>query len=119
MARFATEWTEEVLPALDIRPETLDAEVQVLRIGDVWLAANPSELFTSLGLAIRQGWREQDLFLLGYSNGSIGYLPDAKEFEQPGYAAIQSPKFTGQFPFTAESGSALVAGTLALRASAD
>jgi neutral ceramidase len=112
VARFAVEWTDDILPILDTRPETLDAAVQVIRIGDIWLAANPSELFTSLGLDLRRHWPGQDLFILGYCNGSIGYLPDALEFRHPGYATIQSPKFTGQFPFTPQSGSALVAGLL-------
>ena len=39
-------------------------------------------------------------------------MPDAPEIERGGYAAVQSPKFTGQFPFTPESGSALVDGML-------
>lgn len=38
--------------------------------------------------------------MLGFSNGSIGYLPDADDVRNRSYAAIQSPKFTGQFPFT-------------------
>jgi hypothetical protein len=113
IARFAVEWTADILPILDTRPETLEAEVQAIRIGDVCVAANPSELFTSLGLDLRRHWPGEDLFILAYSNGSIGYLPDALAFEHPGYATIQSPKFTGQFPFTPQSGTALVAGLLA------
>ena len=42
----------------------------------------------------------------------IGYLPDAQEIARRGYAAEQSPKFTGQFPFTPESGEAMVSGML-------
>lgn len=113
IARFAVEWTEDILPILDTRPETVDAEVQAIRIGDVCVAANPSELFTSLGLDLRGSAPREDLFILGYSNGSIGYLPDALEFEHRGYASMQSPKFTGQFPFTPQSGSTLVGGMLA------
>ena len=113
VARFAVEWTDLILPDLDTRPEFLEAEVQALRIGDVWLAANPSELFTTLGLEVRRRWEHEDLFMLSYSNGSIGYLPDAFEIERRGYAAIQSPKFTGQFPFTRESGRAMVEGMMA------
>ncbi len=56
---------------------------------------------------------EDDLFILGFSNGSIGYVPDPAEIARGGYAALQSPKFTGQFPFTNESGPALIAGLLA------
>jgi hypothetical protein len=81
-----------------------------MRIGDIYLIANPSELFTTLGLEVRRQWPGQVLFMLSYSNGSIGYLPDAYDIERRSYAAIQSPKFTAQFPFTEESGRAMVKG---------
>src|SRR6185295_6112587 len=51
-------------------------------------------------------WRR--LFL--GERGGIGYLPDAHDVERRSYAAIQSPKFTGQFPFTEKSGPAMVEG---------
>ena len=74
--------------------------------------ANPSKLFTTLNLEVQRRWTREDLFMLSYSNGSIGYLPDTHEIDRRGYAAIQSPKFTGQFPFTPESGPAMIAGML-------
>ncbi len=53
------------------------------------------------------------------NSASLWYLPDAWEIERGGYAALQSPKFTGQFPFTQDSGPALVNGLLsALREAA-
>src|SRR5438477_11044960 len=94
VARFAFKWTYRILPVLETRPEILEAEVQAIRIGDIYLTANPSELFTTLGLEVRRHWAKENLFMLSYSNGSIGYLPDAYEIERGGYAAIQSPKFT-------------------------
>lgn len=108
VARFAVEWTDLILPDLDTRPETLAAEVQAIRNGDVFFSANPAELFTSFGLEVRRCWAREDLFMLSYANGGIGYLPDAHHIERRSYAAIQSPKFTGQFPFTQESGPAMV-----------
>src|SRR5581483_3663136 len=113
IARFGVEWTADMLQTLDTRPEKPDAEIQVIRIGDVYFAANPSELFTSLGLDLRRCWKKEDLFMLGYSNGSVGYLPDAHEIQRGGYAAIQPPKSTGQFPFTPQPRPALVDGLLA------
>jgi hypothetical protein len=112
VARFGVEWTDAILPTLDLSPETLEAPIQALRIGEVWLAAHPAELFTSLGLDLRRRWLSEDLFALGYSNGSIGYLPDHDEIARGGYAALQSPRFTGQFPFTPESAPALVQGLI-------
>ncbi len=113
IARFAVEWTDAILPRLSTMPETLRVPIMAIRIGDVYFAAHPAELFTAFGLDLRRRWPHPDLFILGYSNDSIGYLPDAPEIERGGYAALQSPKFTGQFPFTPESGAALVDGLLA------
>ncbi len=112
ISRFAVEWTDEILPVLDSRSEILETEVQSIRIGDIYFAAHPSELFTTLGLDLRRRWPHDDLFMLGFSNSSIGYLPDAHDIERKSYAALQSPKFTGQFPFTKESGAAMVEGML-------
>ncbi|MDE3068538.1 MAG: hypothetical protein KGJ60_13470, partial [Verrucomicrobiota bacterium] len=81
-------------------------------IGNVSFAAHSAELFSTLGLEIRAKAPAKDLFLLGYSNGSLGYLPDAYDVARKSYAADQSPKFTGQFPFTSESGKKLVAEIL-------
>jgi hypothetical protein len=108
VSRFAVEWTDLILPELETRPERLETEVQAMRIGDVYLAANSAELFTSLGLSVRENSPTKDLMMLSYSNGSIGYLPDAYDIERKSYAAIQSAKFTGQFPFTEASGSGMV-----------
>jgi neutral ceramidase len=113
IARFAVEWTDEMLPRLATTPETLRVPVMAARIGDVYFAAHPAEMFTEFGLELRRRWPHPDLFVLGYSNGSVGYLPDAPEIARGGYAALQSPKFTGQFPFTPQSGPALVDGLLA------
>jgi len=110
ISRFGVEWTDAILPALGSRPEFIETEIQAMRIGDVWLAAHSAELFTSLGLEVRRRWPHPDLFMLGYSNGAIGYLPDAYDVERKSYAANQSPKFTGQFPFTAKSGNVMVEG---------
>ncbi|MEO5802640.1 MAG: hypothetical protein ABIR24_03855 [Verrucomicrobiota bacterium] len=108
LSRFAVEWTDEILPVINSRPEILETEIQALRIGDIYFSANPSELFTTLGLDLRQCWPHEDLFMLSYANGSIGYLPDAHDIERKTYAAVQSPKFTGQFPFTDKSGITMI-----------
>jgi hypothetical protein len=110
VARFAVEWTDHMLPDLDTRPERLETEVQAIRVGDVYFAAHAAELFSTLGLALRHRWPHNDLFVLGYSNGRIGYMPDEYDIARRGYGAYTSPRFTCQFPFTADSGPALVEG---------
>ena len=110
VARFAVEWTDQILLDLDTRPESLETEVQALRVGDLYFAAHAAELFSTLGLNLRRRWGHDDLFVLGYSNGVIGYLPDAHDITRRGYGAYTSPKCTGQFPFTVDSGLALIEG---------
>jgi hypothetical protein len=110
VSRFAVEWTDQILPDLDTRPEKIDTEVQALRIGDAYFAVHGSELFSTLGLRLRRAWPHDDLFILGYSNDGIGYMPDEYDIARRSYAAIGCPKFTGQFPFTGDSGLALVEG---------
>ena len=112
IARFAVEWTDDVLRDLDTRPETLTTEVQAVRVGDVSFVTNPSELFTTLALEVRRGWPQDDLMIVGYANDSIGYLPDRYDLDRRSYAADQSPKCKNQFPCTPDSGPALVAGML-------
>ena len=112
VSRFVMEWSDRTLDDVETRPETMTTEVQALRVGDVWLAANGSELFTTLALDLRQRWPHDDLMIAGYANDSIGYVPDAHDVERKSYAAWQSPRFKDQFPFTAASGPALVLGML-------
>jgi len=112
VARFAVEWATKALRDLDDRPETLTTEAQAIGVGDAWLTANGSELFTTLALDLRRRWPHDDLMIAGYANDSIGYVPDAHDVERRTYAAWQSPRFKDQFPFTAASGPALVRGML-------
>ncbi len=113
VSRFAVRWGESVLPQLDTMPEKRAAEFQAMRIGDVSLVTNEAELFTSLALEIRRQWPNEDLFILGYSNGSISYLPDAYEVDRGSYASLQVPKVMRQLPFTREAGTVAVQESLA------
>ena len=104
MARFHIEWTNKILLDLETRPETLDTEVQTLRIGEMYLTANSSELFAPFALDIRYRANVPELMIACYANGRIGYLPDKYDIDARSYAGFQSPKYCNQFPFTAESG---------------
>lgn len=107
MARFHIEWTDRMLLDWDTRPETLQTEVQTLRIGDLTIVANSSEFFTPFALDVRKRADVSELMLACYSNGRIGYLPDEHDIKARSYAGFQSPKYCNQFPFTRESGPAM------------
>jgi neutral ceramidase len=108
VSRFAVRWGDDVLPHLNELPETRAAEIQSIRIGDVWFLANQAELFSSIALELRGQWPHEDLFILGYSNGALSYLPDAYEVDRGSYASLHVPKAIRQLPFTRDAGRAMV-----------
>src|SRR5262249_17973724 len=112
MCRFHIEWTDRILRDFATRPETLETEVQAIRIGAVTFAANASEFFTPFALDVRRDAGGPELILACYANGRIGYMPDEHDILARSYAGYQSPKYCNQFPFTAESGPALCAAML-------
>lgn len=80
-----TTWEERVLPSLrdGTAPTAITGEVQLLRVGDdITLAAFPGELFVEIGLRLRQELPFKHLFVVGYANGIVGYLPTAESCRQ-------------------------------------
>ncbi len=59
--------------------------LQVVRIGDVAIAAVPAEFFTSLGLEIKRRSPFRHTVVAELANDWIGYLPDRKGHELGGY----------------------------------
>lgn len=112
MCRFHLEWTTRMLEDYLKRPEFVETEVQALRLGDAALVANAAEFFSTFALEVRSQSEIKELMIACYSNGRIGYLPDAHDLAARSYAAWQSPKYCNQFPFVESSGSAMCEGML-------
>jgi neutral ceramidase len=66
-------------------PETEDAFVQTLRIGELGIAALPFEVFVEIGFDIQKRSPFKDTFVLGLANGGLGYLPSPRQHNLGGY----------------------------------
>lgn len=84
----------EVLDRDGRLPEGEEATIQVMRLGRHWLVATPGETFQEIGLSIEAGLAEYGLadpsrgdqvWVLGYSNGNVGYLCTALSHSEGGY----------------------------------
>lgn len=66
-------------------PDTVKLKVQALRIGDVGIAAIPCEVFTEIGLAIKENSPLKRTFTVSLANGYNGYLPTPAQHALGGY----------------------------------
>lgn len=94
---------------------SLPIEVQLATLGDeLALVAIPAEVFAEFGLRIKAKSPFDRTFILGYSNGFVGYIPNEAEYQRKGYAADMVPKITDLFPFQPDVGEVLTDAILAL-----
>jgi len=66
-------------------PDTVEARVQALRIGDLAIVSTPCETFTETGLAIKKNTPFKHSFTIELANGYNGYLPTPQQHEWGGY----------------------------------
>jgi len=67
-------------------PKTVALELSLLRLGEnAAILFVPGEVFTSIGLRIKAMMPVGRLLVSGFSNGSVGYLPDRQAYADGGY----------------------------------
>lgn len=76
--------------------EKIDLEVKVLRINDRYIVYIPGELFTSLGIKLKDKFGEGKILISCYSNGLISYIPDLEAYNEGGYETLTSPFAAGE-----------------------
>jgi hypothetical protein len=86
-------WAGQALEA--IRAGTVEpgaqAEVQVFRLGGVWLVVLPGEVFVEIGWRVRDAVAEATgappgaVVVAAYANGNVGYVPTAAAMPEGGY----------------------------------
>ncbi len=81
----------KVLAVADYQGRPLQAEVQVIALGDdlVWVGL-PGEIFVELGMAIKLGSPFRYTIISELAADMIDYVPDRKCFAEGGYEAVNS-----------------------------
>jgi hypothetical protein len=69
--------------------------IAALRIGDAAIVTGPGEVFTEIGLAVKERSPADVTFYAGYSNGCVSYLPIASEYPLGGYEPTYGNKTYG------------------------
>ena len=88
-------WARDALAEWD-KPQleaTRRLEIQALRLGPCLLVGTPGETFVEIGQAVRAASPLPHTFVLGYTNGDVGYIQSARAFEEGGYEIDSAHKF--------------------------
>ncbi|MCK4590799.1 MAG: neutral/alkaline non-lysosomal ceramidase N-terminal domain-containing protein [Candidatus Latescibacteria bacterium] len=103
------QWAQETIELLEAGtlPNTVSTEVQVIRIGELYLVAVPGEAFCQIGLAIKKRSPGRTL-VIGYANDVVGYIPTKETFTEGGYEVEEAYKYYSNLMLAPESAQILV-----------
>jgi hypothetical protein len=62
-------------------------EIQAIRVGPAAFIGWPGEIFCDLGMELKRRSPFHPTYVIGYANGSIGYVPTPEAFPEGGYEA--------------------------------
>ncbi len=66
----------------------VNVEINVVRIGDLAIVCNPTEMFCRLGLDIKKSSPAKYTMIAEISNGYAGYCPTPEAFDEGGYEIL-------------------------------
>jgi hypothetical protein len=91
-------WARRLLAAVDAGGATFDLKLQAIRVNDIVVAGMNVETFFETGLEIRARSPLPDTFVLGYTNGSMAYLPRAEDHPDGGWKLGERYALPDQIP---------------------
>lgn len=74
---------------------SVTGSIHALRVGDGAIVTGPGEIFTEIGLAVKERSPADVTLYAGYSNGAISYFPTAAEYPLGGYEPSYGNKTYG------------------------
>jgi len=70
---------------VDKKKKSLTTEIQILRIGDIYVLGLPGEVLVEIGLEIKSKAGIENLFIISLSNDAIGYVCPRGSYKEGGY----------------------------------
>ncbi|MEI6502322.1 MAG: hypothetical protein WCP21_15010 [Armatimonadota bacterium] len=116
MADGNLEWTERIVALAQAGATglTRNCEVQAFRLGEFGLVGLPGEVFVEYALNIDAHAGYQQTATMAYTNGNIGYIPDAQAYPDGGYEVEHAIRFYGDTMLTPESEKLILDSALGL-----
>ena len=114
LGSFEQDWYANFATKYDQSQKSLPTAIAALRLGELAMVFQPSELYSYYGLAIERESSARFTIVVGYAEDYIGYVPDPRAFRDNEYAAITVPRILNYPPFASNVGQALVAEAAAL-----
>jgi hypothetical protein len=74
----------------DFKDTVVHAPTTAVRMGDLMWISFPGEMFHAIGQRVKSTCPAAHAFLMGYTNGYIGYFPEQKAFAEGGYEPATS-----------------------------
>ncbi len=66
----------------------ITTEIQVLRLGNIYILGLPGEILVEVGLEIKKRAGVEKLFVISVSNDTIGYVCHSQAYEEGGYEPV-------------------------------
>ena len=85
-AERLVEWVKKGIGKI----KEVETEMQAIAIDDTVLIAEPGELFVEIGLDIKKKAGLENVFVVGYANDSIGYVPTREAYKEGKYEAFST-----------------------------
>jgi neutral ceramidase len=94
---YHAKWARGLVEDLETGDAASSAEgpVNAVRIGDGVIVSGPGEVFTEIGLAVRERSPGQPTLYSGYTNGAVSYFATSEAFSEGGYEPAFSNRTYG------------------------
>jgi hypothetical protein len=85
--RYHADWARRTEAAVraGTAPASAEGPVHAVRIGDGAIVTGPGEVFTEIGMAVKERSPATPTLYAGYTNGMVSYLPTAAAYPDGGY----------------------------------